>query len=343
MIAIFVLAFLPFANTQPPEYAENLRLALAGDDNLLIGAIMWQLMRNPLATTQQIRLNMHECMQESCPADERLNSLINRARIVSTRGPARHPIRIDAVYPDTDAYNTLRVERVQTANRFLSRYRRDNSVLNRIVAVDEMWAIDGRLQIVVAYCRTRVLSFMFMPEGHSLTSQLFLEFIHTRLASDVHNIGLNNPIILMDNLRAHYTDSVMRELNDRGWAVWQQPRLSPDMMPCDIDLFPLLKRLLLRSCFNGNIDEIKITIAAALRTLNGQGILQAINNLPFIWQEIIDMNGEHRRPHIVTTPAPTTTLNPIYPHAELLRQPEPFANTFKLLRITFCDVLLKSN
>jgi transposase len=59
-----------------------------------------------------------------------------------------------------------------------------------------------------------------------------------------------NPIILHDNVRAHTADAVKDLLCCWRWPILEYPPYSPDMSPCDDDLFAKMKEPLRVTHYN---------------------------------------------------------------------------------------------
>ena len=299
MFSVLVLACLfcyvtPQSGEMPAEYILNLRRSMTEDQRLL-GFIEGMMLMNH--DDNAIRNQLRTCMGDMCPPDNRINNLIERAHAVAALGTTRRPLAPTQSPQDTI---DLRQERVQAAQRFLDEYNRDNAILTRIIAIDEMWLCEGRLALVAAYHMNKIVAHMIF-EDRQMNRNDFLAFLENRLFPLFRSRSSGTPILLMDNHRIHHTAEVGAAIARENMIVWYQPRLSPDMMPLDIDAFSCLRKQFKKECYSG-MGEMTRGAHRAVEAVNNDNCLNGMSNLVNQWLEVISMGGASRRPHLVTTP-----------------------------------------
>ena len=76
------------------------------------------------------------------------------------------------------------------------------------------------------------------------------------------------------------------------WEILEHPPYSPDMSPCDYDLFAKAKEPLRGACYNIR-DELIRAIGRSMRNINKDGCVVGIRRLPNICQKVINKGGEY--------------------------------------------------
>ena len=94
-----------------------------------------------------------------------------------------------------------------------------------------------------------------------------------------------NPIILHDNARAH-TANVTDLLRRWRWKILEQPPYSPDMCPCDYDLFTKMKEPLRGIRYNTR-EAIIRAVGRSLLDINRSGLADGVRSLPQIWLKVV--------------------------------------------------------
>jgi transposase len=100
-----------------------------------------------------------------------------------------------------------------------------------------------------------------------------------------------NPIILHDNARSHTANAVTDLLRRWRWEILEHPPYSPDMSPCDYDLFAKMKEPLRGKRYNTR-DAIIGAIGRSLQDVNRDGRADGVRRLPHVWQ-VMDMGGDY--------------------------------------------------
>ena len=94
---------------------------------------------------------------------------------------------------------------------------------------------------------------------------------------------VQNPIIIHDNARSH-TAAVTELLRCWQWDILEHPPYSPDMSPCDYDLFAKVKGPLRGTRYNTR-DELIRAIGRSIRNINKDGRADGVRRLTNIWKE----------------------------------------------------------
>jgi histone-lysine N-methyltransferase SETMAR len=95
-----------------------------------------------------------------------------------------------------------------------------------------------------------------------------------------------------DNARPHASGALSEILDKYGWQVLPHPLYSPDMSPPDLDLFPKLKKPLRGKRFI-SIEEVSNEVTRVIRSINNEGVLTGIQDLPKSWTAVIKHNGDY--------------------------------------------------
>ena len=299
VIVLIIFPLLSFAQPGSKHLTAdailNLRAFLSDDDRLLgyIAGLMIHQMDD-----EAIRQDIRFCMDSLCPPDYRLNNLITRARNEAIFGATRVPLSTPLYPPDTVTIQ-LMTERVNIASQFLQAYQQDVGVLDRLIAVDEMWVVQSELLLIAATFRDRIIAYRFVRD-HGMNRNDFRSFIREELSNAIREYNIHMPTILIDNLRTHITGEVSQALVEAQIRVWLNPRYSQDMMPLDIDTFDCIRQRVSEDCYTDR-DNLINAVIEAIEDINRSNCLRSMGNLPLIWQEVISRQGGSRRPSIVTT------------------------------------------
>jgi [histone H3]-lysine36 N-dimethyltransferase SETMAR len=97
---------------------------------------------------------------------------------------------------------------------------------------------------------------------------------------------------LHDNAPAHRSLSVQGYLAKHCTTVLSHPPYSPDLSPCDFNLFPKLKERLKGRHF-ANSEEVKEASKIALREVGKDGFQSCFQDLYARWQKCIVAEGDY--------------------------------------------------
>ena len=113
----------------------------------------------------------------------------------------------------------------------------------------------------------------FVPPGQSVNQEFYLEVLR-RLRQ---NVRRKHPVLWRsgdwflhhDNAPAHTSLCVTRYLAPLGWTVVPHPPYSPDLVPCDLFLFPTIKKTLKGKRF-ATVEEVKTASQNTLKNIKLQ-------------------------------------------------------------------------
>ena len=101
------------------------------------------------------------------------------------------------------------------------------------------------------------------------------------------HLMVQNPVILHDNARSHTDAAVTELLLCWQWEILDHPPYSPNMSPCDYDLFAKVKEPLRGIRYNIWDERIR-TIGWSIRNVNKDVRADGVRRLPNIWQKVIN-------------------------------------------------------
>lgn len=214
--------------------------------------------------------------------------------------------------------------RLESAKDLLKRYEREGEeFLNRIVAIDETWVrsyepelkrqssewhtpasprpakfrrSQGNLKMLMifAYDNSGVLSSHSVPTGQTVNSEYYAHFLQNILRPAIRkkrpDLLKAGPVILHDNATPHVSMHVTSLLTSYTWERLRHPPYSPDLSPCDFDLFPKIKESM-RGVRFPDLEELKDAVAMEVRRVNSGCLATGIAALPRRWKSVIEHKG----------------------------------------------------
>ena len=100
------------------------------------------------------------------------------------------------------------------------------------------------------------------------------------------------PILLHDNATPHKSRYVTSVFDEYKWETLKHPAYSLDLIPCDFDLFPELKKQLRRIRFE-DLGELKVAVAREVRRIFSGWLATGIGDLPSRWNAVIERGGNY--------------------------------------------------
>ena len=140
-----------------------------------------------------------------------------------------------------------------------------------------MFHIDRPITRISSY-----LVFYLVPRSGSFT--LVKRSQSHGLRRKWRHLVVQNPIILHDSARSHTAAAVTDLLRRWQWEILEHPPYSPDMSPCDYDLFARVK-VLLRGTRYYTRDELIRASGRSIRNINKDGRADGVRLLPNICQK----------------------------------------------------------
>lgn len=217
-------------------------------------------------------------------------------------------------------------DRVETAKTHLNRLENDgDQFLNRIVAIDETWLrsyepelksqssewhspssprpakfrrTQGNLKqlAIVAYDNMGVLVTDYVPVGQTVNGTYYATFLQKKLRPAIRKkrpeLLKAGVVLLHDNATPHKSEHVTSLVREYNWEIFRHPPYSPDLSPCDFDLFPKLKMPLRGQRFD-DLDDLKSAVAKQLRLITSGCLATGIADLPTRWNAVVERRGHY--------------------------------------------------
>lgn len=160
----------------------------------------------------------------------------------------------------------------------------------------------GKVMLIVFYDHMGIIHYEFIPEGCNVNKVLYVEILR-RLRDAVRRKrperwARNDWILLDDNARPHRALTVKEYLTKHDITVMEHPPYSPDLAPCDFDLFPIMKRDLKGKRFS-SAEEVKAAATEALRRVPKEFFKKSFENLYYRWQACVTAEGKYFEGNIV--------------------------------------------
>jgi histone-lysine N-methyltransferase SETMAR len=218
------------------------------------------------------------------------------------------------------------LERLNSAKELLTRYEKEGeSFLNRIVAIDETWMRSYEPELksqsaqwhtpssprpakfrrkqggikmlaIFAYDNAGILSAHFVPTGQTVNGLYYKHFLQEILRPAIRKKRRHlleaGPLLLHDNATPHKSAHVTSLIDQYGWETLRHPPYSPDLSPCDFDLFPKLKLPMRGTRFN-DLEDLKDAVATQVRRINSGCLATGIAGLPGRWKSVISHRGRY--------------------------------------------------
>ena len=99
-----------------------------------------------------------------------------------------------------------------------------------------------------------------------------------------------SPIILHDNATQQGANGMTSLLWWYEWEMLDHPPYSPDISPCNFDLFLKVKEDMRGIRYN-NFEELESAVATRVKVLENGCLATGIDDLPKRWKSVIDLKG----------------------------------------------------
>lgn len=181
---------------------------------------------------------------------------------------------------------TWREERLKVAKDLLMRYNTDKSMFDRVVAIDELTVLYGRLEMIAACTRSEFILVDFVRDGKAKNKDI-VNFL-AKLADE---LKFKDPLILWDNINIHTkSKDVSMFLIDKEWEALPHPVGSSDMHPLDYHDFKLLKKEWGVTA-DMTVEQAEAAVRRAVNSINSRRGFQGTSKLPEIWSAVIRTEG----------------------------------------------------
>lgn len=160
----------------------------------------------------------------------------------------------------------------------------------------------GKVMLEVFFDYRGIIHFEFIPEGRTVNKELYLEVLN-RLRNALRRKrpdlwASQDWMLLHDNAPAHRSLVVQQYLAKHSIIVLPHPPYSPDLAPCDFELFPRMKDALKGRRFTST-DEVKTAATEALKRVSKNGFQETFEKLYKRWQKCIVARGEYFEGNVV--------------------------------------------
>ncbi|XP_035229771.1 histone-lysine N-methyltransferase SETMAR-like [Stegodyphus dumicola] len=201
-----------------------------------------------------------------------------------------------------------------------------DAFLQRIVAIDETWArayepelkrqsnelchqcsprpqkfrqepSRVKVMLIMAYDWEGVILTHAAPEVQTVNADYYCRFLQHHLPPAMRRkcsrlLHNNLPIVLHNNARCHVAHNATLLLLQWQWEIQKHPPYSPDMSPCDFDLFPKLKEPLRGHRFP-DVSSVLHAVERSVAHINNQHLATGLQRLPDISQKVISFVGSY--------------------------------------------------
>ena len=149
-----------------------------------------------------------------------------------------------------------------------------------------------KCMMIVALLKKQVLTYEILPEGNTVNSIAYLNFLERRVLPEVTRRHIGRPIILHDNATPHKHRIVREFLQEKRWEELEHPPYSPDMSPPDMDGIYRIKAPNKGKQFQTQTELIR-DYDATIQTINRNHESLGINMLPDRWRAIHLAHGKY--------------------------------------------------
>lgn len=265
---MFLVFFL--VRAAAADFNANLRVSLTSDH--ITGYMMISLLLGK--TKSKILAEVRDAMAEKAFPENRMRDILGDAYSFG-------------VLPQEAGFKPIwRDERFKVANDLLDRYNKENSILDRVVAIDELTILNGKLEMIAACTKSEFVLVEFVKNGKTKNNDMmnFLRKLE-------HELKFSNPLIIWDNINVHTKNKdVILFLVDKEWEALPHPVDSSDMQPLDFHDFKLLKKEWgVKS--DMTVEQAEEAVKSAVRDINSRRALLGINQLPRIWAALVRTEG----------------------------------------------------
>jgi len=146
--------------------------------------------------------------------------------------------------------------------------------------------------IIAAVHQNRIIAYQILPKNKTVNHGVYLEFLEQYLLPEVKRQRIRSPLILHDNARPHKHADITAFCNRHRWTELKHPPYSPDLNPCDYDLFGRLKRPH-KGVRYTTVDDLVRAYTNTIYEINRNNDAIGISRLPQRWEEVTQNCGEY--------------------------------------------------
>lgn len=261
---------LLFVTSVAANFDANLRISLTNDH--VTGYMMMSLLLGKKHS--QILTDVRNGMADKAFPENRLRDILGEA------------YSFGVLPQEGGSKLTWREERFKVAKDLLVRYNNDKTMFDRVVAIDELTVLYGRLEMIAACSKSELILIDFVRDGKAKNKDI-VNFL-AKLADE---LKVSDPLILWDNINVHTKNKdVSMFLIDKEWEALPHPVASSDMHPLDYHDFKLLKKEWSVKP-DMTIEQAEAAVRTAVSKINSRRGFQGISKLPEIWSAVVRTEG----------------------------------------------------
>ena len=156
-------------------------------------------------------------------------------------------------------------------------------------------SVRSKVMAAVFFDPEGVIHIEYLERGKFVNSQRYIEAL-ANLRNSIRRRRrgkLSSGILLHhDNAPAHRSAATRQVISQHGFEVLPHPPFSPDLAPCDLYLFPQIKKMIKGHRFEG-IDELKQAFEAALFSKSPEFFREAFFKWRYRAEKCVEHNGDY--------------------------------------------------
>jgi len=146
--------------------------------------------------------------------------------------------------------------------------------------------------LIAAVHQNRIIAHQRLPRNRNVNFEVYKEFLEQHLLPEVRRQRIRTPLIIHDNARPHKHQEITAFFARHRWVELKHPPYSPDLNPCDYDLFTRIKTPHKGFRF-ANEDELTRAYEHTIYDINRKNEAIGISRLPQRWEQVIHYCGEY--------------------------------------------------
>ncbi len=100
---------------------------------------------------------------------------------------------------------------------------------------------DFKVAIITAVYQNQIIAYQILPRNQMVNHNVYLTFLTEYLQPEVRRKRIRTPLIIHDNATPHKHADIVSFFARHRWVELKHPAYSPDLNPCDYDLYHRIK------------------------------------------------------------------------------------------------------
>jgi transposase len=146
--------------------------------------------------------------------------------------------------------------------------------------------------LIVATYQNRIIAHQILPKNQNVNHDVYEAFLEQYLLPEVKRQRIRSPLIIHDNARPHKHQNITSFFNRHRWTVLKHPPYSPDLNPCDYDLFARIKRPH-KGVRYASVEDLTRAYEHTIYEINRNNEVIGISKLPERWELVTQNCGEY--------------------------------------------------